>query len=438
MHIVGHSPMLAMLAYTYSINTLSHPSDRSIVQSNNHQSSTEQMNSLSDRLIAGVRAREPVAILYQVTQPPPIDGLVRPLKPGGYSDSSADIAFALRVAGVHVITPVNKPDPSRVSDWCWPDTDQSLSELVRDHDVRCIWSNTVLWTEHPITRCPSALYSVGQSPAQTAEYDNKFVTNSILSHNDIPIPTCLLTSNDAINTQHHGFSVYPLTSIDSNFLSSHSLSFPVMVKPVRGRGSQGVKLVRDITELHCHANLLLSQPNDYGHLVMIEEYLSGQEITVTVMPPGQYEQPINASSNYFALPAVIRDQHDNGVLPYNGVVAVTANSRAVTNEEAQSISMKTVVDYCVRAADILRVLSVIRIDCRADAQGNFKLFDLNMKPNFTGCGRPGRQDADSLVAIAANKSGWSFDKLCLQLLANSHTIDELNNVDITHVRQHET
>lgn len=36
-----------------------------------------------------------LAILYQSTIPPSIMGIFKPMKPGGYSDSGADIAFNL-------------------------------------------------------------------------------------------------------------------------------------------------------------------------------------------------------------------------------------------------------------------------------------------------------------------------------------------------------
>lgn len=73
---------------------------------------------------AGAAAR--VAVLYQHAPPPQVDGIVKPMKPGGYSDSGADIAFALssqpcRAAGVHVVTPAaaagRTPVPEVDLDW---------------------------------------------------------------------------------------------------------------------------------------------------------------------------------------------------------------------------------------------------------------------------------------------------------------------------------
>ena len=56
-------------------------------------------------------------------------------------------------------------------------------------------------------------------------------------------------------------------------------------------------------------------------------------------------------------------------------------------------------------------------------QGPFKLFDLNMKPNMTGPGRPGRDDQDSLVCMAAAAHGWSFQDLLCYIVHNARQPD---------------
>jgi hypothetical protein len=65
---------------------------------------------------------------------------------------------------------------------------------------------------------------------------------------------------------------------------------------------------------------------------MLEEYLSGEEATITVMPPSR-DRP-----DYWAIPIVTRFNHDGGIAPYNGVVAVTANSRVISLEEFRADS----------------------------------------------------------------------------------------------------
>lgn len=109
------------------------------------------------------------------------------------------------------------------------------------------------------------------------------------------------------------------------------LPFPVVAKPIRGRGSHGVKVCRSPEELAAHAKSLA----DENAAVMLEEFLQGGEATVTVMPP-------TADKGYWALPLVSRFNHHDGIAPYNGVVAVTANSRVVPDCEKDPICARFV------------------------------------------------------------------------------------------------
>ncbi|KFC18213.1 hypothetical protein [Epilithonimonas lactis] len=43
-----------------------------------------------------------VAILYQAQEPPAVDGIKKPMKPGGYSDSGTNIAYSLHQQGIEV------------------------------------------------------------------------------------------------------------------------------------------------------------------------------------------------------------------------------------------------------------------------------------------------------------------------------------------------
>ena len=60
---------------------------------------------------------------------------------------------------------------------------------------------------------------------------------------------------------------------------------------------------------------------------MLEEFLTGEEATVAIMPPSS-QKP-----SYWALPVVTRFNHEQDIAPFNGVTAVTRNSRAVSRRE---------------------------------------------------------------------------------------------------------
>lgn len=70
----------------------------------------------------------PVAVLYQAQAPPVIDGIRKPMKPGGYADSGADIAHELRRLGLPVVTPVAVPTAARDLDWVFPDTAAGIAQ----------------------------------------------------------------------------------------------------------------------------------------------------------------------------------------------------------------------------------------------------------------------------------------------------------------------
>ena len=147
--------------------------------------------------------------------------------------------------------------------------------------------------------------------------------------------------------------------------------FPVIAKPVRGRGSHGVKLCHGPEQFKQHAQVLLVE----SPLVMVEEYLAGEEATITVMPPSP------DYAKHWSMPPVTRFNHSDGIAPYNGVVAVTANSRVVTPTKMKDPAYKKIMDECVNVAALIGTTAPIRIDARRFKDGaDFALFDINMKP----------------------------------------------------------
>jgi D-alanine-D-alanine ligase len=342
-----------------------------------------------------------VALLYQAMPPPVINGLRKDAKPGGYSDSGADIAHALRGAGIKVATPRQNPDPAEAMDWVFPDTDAGIDAAL-SAGATLLWANTVLFAGHPLERVMDRCWIVGQLPAAMQAADDKFVTNAMLRAAGLPVAASILAAPQA----RPGLAAFDV--LTPSRLGDLGLPFPLIVKPVRGRGSQGVTLVQDHAALLLAARELVASQR-FGDELIIEQFLDGTEMTVTVMPQAGVHAP-------WPLPPVARFNHHDGVAPYNGIVAVALNSRALTEEESAMPQVAAMLDACVAAARLVEARAPIRIDCREDADGVLRLFDLNMKPNMTGAGRPGRDDQDSLSAIAARALGWRFDDLLLKML----------------------
>lgn len=353
-----------------------------------------------------------VAILYQALPPPIIDGLRKDAKPGGYSDGGADIAFALRARGQSVVTPVSDPDPVRPLDWVFPDTPEGIAAAIAA-GANTLWANTILFEGHPIEAVLSKVAIIGQLPVATQAYDDKFETNRLLAERGLSVARAFLVGMNA------GAGVCALAQVEQA-LSDKAMTFPLIVKPVRGRGSQGVTLVRDRTALQAAAQALL-EGGAFGNLLMVEEYLEGEEVTVTVMPPASPHPDGHVAhaqgAGHWALRPVTRFNQKDGVAPYNGDVPVTENSAAIDADRMADPLVRAMIADCVAAAGIVDGRAPIRIDCRAASDGRFKLFDLNMKPNMTGPGRPGRENQDCLSAISARAEGWGYADLLLAMLA---------------------
>lgn len=336
----------------------------------------------------------PVAIFYQASEPPAFNGIKKPYKQGGYSDSGADIGFALKQRSIPLITPTENPDSTNNFDWVFPDTKKGFTEAYQ-RGARIFWLNTVLYASHPVTTLPyDDVRFVGQRANEVEKFDDKFQTNKLLRELGLPISNSILVSNPEDN----------------------NLTFPLVLKPIRGRGSQGVVICKDDYSLKTNLKSLLDSTL-YGNEFILEEMLPGDEITITVMPPGQYElqgQSVE-KKEHWCLPPVKRFNHVDGIAPYNGVVAVVKNSKALLEPE-QTKEIRVAMKACSKAAKAVDALAPIRIDCRQDAKGNFKLFDLNLKPNLTGSGRPGRDDQDGLLLMSAKAIGWDYPDLLFNML----------------------
>lgn len=323
-----------------------------------------------------------LAILYQQSEPPAKDGIRKPMKPGGYSDSGADIAYCLKSDGEEVITPAENPDVYRDTDWVFPDTKEGI-ELAISLGADTLWLNTVLFATHPITLY-KGIDVVGQEPSCAEKLDDKFGTNKFLKDRNLSVIDEVRIGKDDL---YEGL-------------------YPCVIKPIRGRGSQGV-VKCDTTEDFRRVRDDELKKKIYGDTLMAEEFLCGREITISVFPDGK------------TLPTVERVAHKNGIAPYNGDVPVTQNSFAIKDDTKELVKIK---EDCVAASQALKIKGLVRIDCREDKNGVFKIFDFNAKPNITGGVRPHRKNQDCLTMIAARAAGLTYRDLLLKMLGTAWTV----------------
>ncbi|KAM0197075.1 hypothetical protein ACHAPI_005296 [Fusarium lateritium] len=353
-------------------------------------------------------------------------------------DSGADIACSLsRSSDIDVVCPTNGPNPKEQVGWSFPDTEEGVIQAV-EKGATHLWANTILFSTHPLqvsahlARFQDHVKIVGQSPLIAEKYDDKeFVNGFLRKLGGFTMPRSWTVRESPDNKR---------------MFQEFDLPFPIVAKPIRGRGSHGVRVCRDLQDLTKHAQYLFKESS----AILLEEYLSGEEATVTVMPL------VSGKGGYWALPVVTRFNHVDGVAPYNGAVAVTENSRAITAAESNEPTYKQVAEECERAAQELAVTAPIRIDVRRfkdSADSKFALFDVNMKPvclilpgmidnkwltfssfflfclqNMTGPGRPGREDQASLTLLAAEALGWDYQELLRRILSTCSTLRTLRDL----------
>ncbi len=378
-----------------------------------------------------------VAILYQAVQPPLINDIRKPMKPGGYSDSGADIAYNLKKLDISIITPTVNPDPNKPLDWVFPDTQEGI-EAALANGTNILWANTILFDGHPLEKIADTkgLSIVGHLPTSVQKYDDKWITNEELKSVGLNVAASCLISLEPASSPH----LLNFSHLSEQQLYTQKLDFPLVVKPVRGRGSQGVYVVKNFEELKNKINQLSVETDSfegqsytkYGNAFIVEQYMPGQEVTVTVMPPGTYNlKGQKQHKDYWSLPIVKRFNHVNGIAPYNGIVAVVNNSALLDVQEMKDSRYSALQCECEKAAKMVGAKAPIRIDCREGSDGQFYLFDLNMKPNMTGPGRPGRAEQASLTSIAAQSEliGWDYGELLLNMLSQSWPANlMLNNI----------
>lgn len=265
-----------------------------------------------------------------------------------------------------MLTPAANPDPRTQGDWCFPDHEEGIISAISG-GITHLWANTILFASHPlqtsarIGELAGKVNLVGQPPLLVEQYDDKeFVNNLLRRAGGFNMPAAWTIQDSKVQDLETHLKQLPL-------------EFPIVGKPVRGRGSHGVKVCHSLEVLVAHIETLFME----SPTILIEEFLRGEEATITVMPPTKEK------SHYWALPPVCRFNHQDGIAPYNGIIAVTVNSRVLSPAEASHPTYVRLMQQCERAATLLGTTAPIRIDARRyrhDDNSDFALFDVNMKP----------------------------------------------------------
>ena len=168
------------------------------------------------------------------------------------------------------------------------------------------------------------------------------------------------------------------------------LGLPLIVKPAREGSTIGITKVSKVD--HDELALAFSEAARHDPLVLVEEFVAGQELTASIVD-GR------------ALP-LIRIEAPQGNYDYR--------SKYFSDEtkyfcpaglpEAKETEIRAM---CLRAFDIVGCSGWGRLDLVLRADGTFSLLEVNTSPGMTG---------HSLVPMAAKADGMSYADLCVAIL----------------------
>jgi D-alanine-D-alanine ligase len=167
---------------------------------------------------------------------------------------------------------------------------------------------------------------------------------------------------------------------------------PLMVKPAQGGSALGARVIRSATELPAAMVSCLS----YGDTVLLEPYVEGVEVSVSV---------IDLGAGPVALPAV-------EIVPTSGVFDYAARYTAGmttyhTPARLPSPVADAVADAAVRAHEVLGLRDVSRTDAIITADGVVQFLEVNVSPGMT---------ATSLLPMSIEAAGLELGEVFVTLL----------------------
>lgn len=172
---------------------------------------------------------------------------------------------------------------------------------------------------------------------------------------------------------------------------SASFGIPVVVKPTTQGSSIGVVVVKEIGDLAT----AIAEAFRYGDEVLIEEFIAGRELTVTIF----------GASAPRSLPIIEIVPH-SGRYDYQSKYTKGATEYIVPAKLDDSVT-KAVQDQALAAFKVLGCRGIGRVDVMLNSDNTPYVLEVNTIPGMT---------ATSLVPKSAAAAGISFGDLCEQIL----------------------
>ena len=184
--------------------------------------------------------------------------------------------------------------------------------------------------------------------------------------------------------------------------------FPVIVKPNCGDSSFGInkRSVAHTLEELLNAVAEIRDKFGYDNQILVEEFLSGKDLTLGVMgnPPDSYKILPILEEDYSALPEGFPKicGYEAKWLPDSPYWKIKSVPAKIPEEMEKSIA-----EYSLRLFERLDCRDYVRFDWRMDAAGNPRLLEVNPNPGWCW---------DGHMAKMAKLAGMTYSDMLLSVL----------------------
>ncbi len=227
---------------------------------------------------------------------------------------------------------------------------------------------------------------VGSQPAACRRSFNKAVSGPLIEQAGLTRPRMAALPHDMFRELGAAALVSAL---------GERIGFPMIVKPARGGSALGCTKVTDVAGLPS----AMVSAYSYGDLAVVEEFIDGTEVAVTVVELDGTQVP---------LPAV-------EIRPNSGIYDYTARytageTRFIVPATLSDEAAQACADLAVAAHRVLGLRDVSRADIVVRTDGTPVFLETNVAPGMT---------ETSLLPQAVEAAGYDFGLLCAQLVDNA-------------------
>jgi D-alanine-D-alanine ligase len=179
---------------------------------------------------------------------------------------------------------------------------------------------------------------------------------------------------------------------------ARSLGFPLVVKPTSQGSALGVKFAQDSDGLPG----ALVGAFSYGHKVVIERYVKGRDLAVSVL---------DGPGGPLPLPVVEAVPREEDFYDYESRYEIGMTTFVCPAELADATTARA-QELALAVYELLGCHGVARVDLMLDESGELWVLETNVVPGMT---------ATSLLPQAADAAGIGFDELIARVLQSAFT-----------------